>query len=72
MVQCGILQMMDKLPIPGNDSNKGGTPLQAIKDFLPESLVRQIWLQYFNDYLREHGVITEEEWRKMRRLIERN
>lgn len=33
------------------------------------SLVRQTWLHYFNNYLRERGIITEEEWRKMRRLI---
>lgn len=35
----------------------------------PESLARQIWLHYFNDYLFKHQVITEDEWRKMRRLI---
>jgi len=31
---------------------------------------RQIWLNYFNDYLRKRGIITEDEWRKMRRRIE--
>lgn len=36
-----------------------------------ESLARQIWLHYFNDYLFKHRVITEDEWRKMRRLIEK-
>ena len=46
--------------------------MQTIQKCPPEVLVRQTWLHYFNDYLREHGVITEEEWRKMRRLIEQN
>ncbi len=36
-----------------------------------DGLARQVWLQYFNDYLRERQIITDEEWRKMRRLIER-
>lgn len=36
---------------------------------LPEQAVRQTWLHYYNDYLRDKGIITEEEWRKMRRLI---
>ncbi len=34
-----------------------------------ESLVRQTWLHYYNDYLRERGIITEEKWRKMRQKI---
>lgn len=56
----------------GKSSNKGGPPLQIINKDPPEALVRQTWLHYYNDYLRAHGVITEEEWRKMRRLIERS
>ena len=31
-----------------------------------------IWLHYYNNYLREHGIITEDEWRKMRRLVEQH
>lgn len=46
--------------------------MQIINRDPPEALVRQTWLHYYNDYLRAHGVITEEEWRKMRRLIERS
>ena len=34
-----------------------------------ESLVRQTWLHYYNDYLRERGIITEEKWRKKRQKI---
>ncbi len=37
----------------------------------PESLTRQTWLNYYNDYLLEHGVISEEMWRKMRLVIGR-
>ncbi len=39
---------------------------------LPQVLVRRTWLHYYNDYLRERHIITEEEWRKMRRLIDRD
>lgn len=35
----------------------------------PGNLVRQTWLNYYNDCLREQRIITEEEWRKMRQLI---
>lgn len=51
------------------DKAKEGEPLQITSVPPPNSLVRQTWLHYFNNYLREHGVITEDEWRKMRRLI---
>lgn len=34
-----------------------------------EQIVRQTWLHYYNDYLRDKGIITEDAWRKMRRLI---
>ena len=37
-----------------------------------ESLARQIWLNYYNDYLLEHGVISQEMWRKMRLAIGQN
>jgi len=36
---------------------------------VPEQLVREVWLNYYNDYLRERGVITDKEWRKMRLAI---
>lgn len=45
--------------------------MENIKEFLPGALVRQTWLHYYNDYLRKRQVITEEEWRKMRRLIDK-
>lgn len=44
--------------------------MQNKNALFPEAVVRQVWLNYFNDYLRERKIITEEEWRKMRRLIE--
>ena len=39
-----------------------------------EQVAREIWLQYFNDYLLQHGKITEREHSKMNSLIlqERN
>ena len=48
---------------------KGEKPLQHNGTAFKESVARETWLHYFNDYLRQHGIITEEEWRKMRRLI---
>ena len=63
--------MRNKLSKLWQDSVKGGRPLQTINKSPPEILARQTWLHDYNDYLREHGVITEEEWRKMRHMIER-
>ena len=34
-----------------------------------QQVAREIWLQYFNDYLLQHGKITEREHRKMTALI---
>lgn len=62
--------MLHNLPKSGKNNAKGVTPLQRSIAYLPVGPVRQTWLHYFNDYLRKHNVITEEEWRKMRRLIE--
>ncbi len=62
--------MQHKHPKAGKATAKGVTPLVASGPLFPPNLVRQIWLHYFNDYLREQNIITEEEWRKMRRLIE--
>lgn len=61
--------MKNKFAKLWQDSLKGGRPLQTINKSPSEALVRQIWLHYYNDYLRERGVITEEEWRKMRQKI---
>ncbi|NBK77815.1 hypothetical protein D5272_04210 [bacterium D16-76] len=36
-----------------------------------ESVAKKIWLNYYNNYLYEHHLITEEEKRKMQRKIER-
>ena len=43
--------------------------MQTINKSPPEALTRQIWLHYFNDYLRKQNIITEEEWRKIRQKI---
>lgn len=56
----------------GKTIAKGEKPLHTFDPPLPENAVRQTWLQYFNNYLRDRHVITEEEWRKMRRLIDKN
>lgn len=64
--------MRNKFPSLGKGNCKGGPPLQTINKSLPEALARQTWLHYYNDYLREHGIITEDEWRKMRHLIDRS
>lgn len=50
---------------------KEGLPLQEKETAkpVPEHLVREVWLNYYNDYLRERGVITDQEWRKMRLAI---
>lgn len=45
--------------------------MENIKESLPGALVRQTWLHYFNNCLREQHIITEEEWQKMRRLIDK-
>ncbi len=44
--------------------------MQTSERLFPEAISQKIWLNYYNDYLLEHGVITEIEWRKMRTLIE--
>lgn len=33
------------------------------------ALAKQTWLLYFNDYLRDKGIITIDEWKKMHRKI---
>ena len=54
--------------------SKGEPPLESTeaKTSSAESLARQIWLNYYNDYLLEHGVISQEMWRKMRLAIGQN
>lgn len=52
------------------DNAKGGVPLHEQNNgVFPEQTVRQTWLHYYNDYLRDKGIISEDAWRKMRRLI---
>ena len=57
-------------PPLGNANTKEGPPLHTTYPLIPYNLARQTWLHYYNDYLRKKQIITEEEWRKMRRLIE--
>ena len=61
--------MRNKFSKLWQDSLKGGWPLQTINKSPPEALARQIWLHYFNDYLRKQNIITEEEWRKIKKKI---
>ena len=58
----------------GTLSSRGETPLEMTEAKMPsaESLARQSWLNYSNDYLLEHGVISQEIWRKMRLAIGQN
>lgn len=58
----------------GTLSSKGEPPLEMTETKMPsaESLARQIWLNYYNDYLLEHDVISREMWRKMRLSIGQN
>lgn len=46
--------------------------MQVINNAPLETIVRRTWLNYYNDYLRERKIISEDEWRKMRKLIEQN
>lgn len=53
-----------------DDSAKGGRPLHSdTNGTFAEQIVRQTWLHYYNDYLRDKEIISEDAWRKMRRLI---
>lgn len=61
--------MRHKYPKAGKAVAKGELPLRIASAPTPEGLTRQIWLHYFNDYLLKRQIISEEEWRKMRRLI---
>lgn len=61
--------MKDIFPGGRKDKAKEGSSLQVTSTPPLNSFVRQTWLHYFNNYLREQRIITEEEWRKMRRLI---
>lgn len=64
--------MQHKTSKAGKATAKGETPLQTSGPLFPAGVVRQTWLHYFNDYLRERHIITEDEWRKMRRLIDKD
>ena len=37
-----------------------------------QSLTNEIWLNYYNSYLFERGIITETERNKMKNLIHQN
>ena len=67
--QTPPLKKENPRPAAPGESLKGGRPLQTINKSPPEALARQIWLHYFNDYLRERNIITEDEWRKLRQKI---
>ena len=59
------------LPRTGKNDWKGGVPLPNSKSLELDKFTRQAWLHYYNNYLREHQIITDEVWRKMRLLIEK-
>ena len=60
--------MNHNLKSNGNDTVKGGRPLQSTNP-LTANHARLVWLHYYNNYLLEHKVISPAEHRKMRRLI---
>lgn len=66
------VHMVHTPPKSGQPTAKGATPLQSANAPFSDTVTRQIWLQYFNNYLRDRNIITEGEWRKMRRLIEKD
>lgn len=37
-----------------------------------DAVVKEMWLEYFNDYLYSHGAITDKERLKMKNLIYQN
>ena len=55
----------------GSNTVKGGITLQTKSIHLPDAVINQTWLHYYNNYLKERQIITEQEWRKMRQLIEK-
>ena len=62
----------NKPPKAGNNNGKGGKPLNVKNTPALSGFNRKIWLNYYNDYLHTHGIITESKWRKIRRLIEQS
>lgn len=55
----------------GVNREKDNTPCFNMQSIIPANVVRRIWLNFYNDYLLDHNAISQEEWRKMRLIIER-
>lgn len=55
----------------GGNEKKDDMPLSVAQSIMPTNVVRRIWLNYYNDYLSDHNAISQDEWRKMRLIIER-
>lgn len=53
----------------GQNKAKEAHPLHTNKTSFSQDFARQIWLHYFNDYLRQHDIISEDTWRKMHHKI---
>jgi len=39
--------------------------MNEIKQKHHQIVIEELWLRYYNDYLYEHGVISEQEYRQM-------
>ena len=63
--------MLDNLYRGGQDIGKTMQRSLAYLNHIPSKTetAREIWLQYFNNYLLGRNIITEEVWRNMRRMI---
>lgn len=57
------------IALQGNNIDMEEILLANVKKISKAPLAREVWLFYFNDVLFERKLITEKEWRNMRRLI---
>ena len=46
--------------------------VSAMKELQKERIYRELWLGYFNQVLRQKGIITEGDYLKMTRKIRTN
>lgn len=60
---------MDKMDVTGKATAKEVRTLQTGTSPHKANFARKVWLHYYNDQLRQKRVITDEEWRKVRRQI---
>lgn len=59
----------NKLPLPGKIIKCIGGDFILDQKTLERNMQHYLWLNYFNRTLRDQGVITQDEYRKMNHLI---